>query len=480
MLKPLDRHRRDSTLFQFTTRRLRDFIDPEHLLIQIDQQFDFAKLVVPLEERYCPDNGRPAVHPEVMVRALLICSLYNISSFRRLSAAIAENIAYRWFCFLTIDDPVFDHSTISYFIERIGREGFSAIFQGLNEELLRLGLLSPEMYADSSLVKANVNSHQLSRSGLTVAEFREQAIEENGLFVLNETGLDENGVEWEETRYFQDSKGHLPLSPVDTDARWRTSRPSKSPELNYQDNAIVDRSGFILSRGVTHASEGERKAIPQLLEELPFQPTSLAADTGYNAGRLRQLLDQKGITAYIPIHPRQEANMVSRGDFEYRGDHVVCPQGKILKQAGYHRRNASYQYVASQKDCQACPIKDQCLPPRQKRRYLGLTIYYPLHLEAQERNKTFAYQREMKRRRTTVEGVFASLDRLGWLRSRLRGLWKVDCEGFMASIAHNVLKGIRRLAQGVGPPGPSSSGDYAHSQHSERSESRASVVIAPA
>ena len=53
---------------------------------------------------------------------------------------------------------MFDHSSISYFIERVGREGFSGIFHGLNEELLRLDLLSPEMYADSSLVKANVNS----------------------------------------------------------------------------------------------------------------------------------------------------------------------------------------------------------------------------------------------------------------------------------------------------------------------------------
>ena len=284
MLKPLDRYRRDSTLFQFTTRSLRDFIDPDHLLIQIDEQFDFGKLVAPLEEHYCPDNGRPAVHPEVMIRALLICSLYNISSFRRLSSVIAENLAYRWFCFLTIDDPVFDHSTISYFIERIGREGFIAICQGLNEELLRLGLLSPEMYADSSLVKANVHSHQLSRSGLTVAEFRERAIKENGLFVLSESGVDENGVEWEETRYFQDSKGFLPLSPVDTDARWRTSRPSKPPELNYQDNAIVDRNGFILSRGVTHASEGNGKPCQTYLSNFPFSrfhwrrtpPTTLA------------------------------------------------------------------------------------------------------------------------------------------------------------------------------------------------------------
>ena len=184
-----------------------------------------------------------------MIRALIICSLYNFSSFRRLRSAIGENLAYRWFCFMTIDDPVFDHSTISYFIERVGREGFAAIFRGLNEELLRLGLLSPEMYADSSLVKANVNSHQLSRSGLSVAEFRERAIEENGLFVLSESKTDENGVEWEETRHFQDSKGHLPLSPVDTDARWRTSRPGKPPGLNCQDNAIVDRGGFILVPG---------------------------------------------------------------------------------------------------------------------------------------------------------------------------------------------------------------------------------------
>ena len=220
MLKPLDRYRRDSTLFQFTTRRLRDFVSPDHPLIRIEGQFDFAGLVAPLEERCCPDNGRSAIHPEVMVRALLLCWRYNISSFRRLSSAIAENPAYRWFCFLTIHDVVFDHSSISCFIERVGRE---AIFHGLNDELFRLGLLSPEMYADSSLVKANVNSHQLSRSGLAVEEFREWAIEEKGLFVLNDSGVDENGMEWEETKYCQDSPRVVCRS-----ARW-TPMPAGAP-----------------------------------------------------------------------------------------------------------------------------------------------------------------------------------------------------------------------------------------------------------
>ena len=89
MIEPLNRHSRDSTLFQFTTKRLRDFIDPNHLLIQIDQRIDFPKLVKPLESSYCLENGRPAVHPEVLVRALLISSLYNITSFRRLCHAIS-------------------------------------------------------------------------------------------------------------------------------------------------------------------------------------------------------------------------------------------------------------------------------------------------------------------------------------------------------------------------------------------------------
>ena len=455
-IEPLDRSRRDSTLFQFTTKQLRDFIDPNHLLIRIDERLDFAKLVAPLEECYRPDFGRPAIHPEVMVRALLICSLYNIASFRRLCSAISENIAHRWFCFLTIDDPVFDHSSISHFIDRIGRDGFAAIFDGLNDELLRLGLLSPKMYVDSSLVKANVNGYGLEPSGMTVAEFKEQAIEENGLFVLTETTADNDGVEYEDVRYFQSPEGRMPLNPVDTDARWKTTRAGKASGLQYQENVIVDLGGFILSRGVTHASERESKAVPDLLDRLPLPPVSLAGDTGYSEGSLRELLEERNITAYIPIHTKQENSMVAKGDFVYHGDHLICPQGKVLRWSAFQQRTHTYQYVVRTKDCQACPVKDTCLPPRQKRRFFSLTMYHPLYWRARERNRTATYRRERRRRQTIAEGTFASLDLLGWEKSQLRGLWKVDCEGYMAALAHNVLKMVRRLGRGVGPHGPAS------------------------
>ena len=62
---------------------------------------------------------------------------------------------------------------------------------------------------------------------------------------------------------------------------------------------------FYPGPGGTHASVGEWKAVPQLLERLPLQPVSLTGDTGYNAGELRQLLEHRNITAYFPIHPAQ-------------------------------------------------------------------------------------------------------------------------------------------------------------------------------
>ena len=83
-------------------------------------------------------------------------------------------------------------------------------------------------------------------------------------------------------------------------------------------------------------------------------------------------------------------------------------------------------------------------------------MYHPIYPRARERNRTAAYQRERFRRRTIAEGTFASLDRLGWDKSRLRGLWKVDCEGYMVALAHNVKKMVRRLGRRVGPPGPAS------------------------
>lgn len=81
-------------------------------------------------------------------------------------------------------------------------------------------------------------------------------------------------------------------------------------------------------------------------------------------------------------------------------------------------------------------------------------MHHDLILETRERNKGTAYQEQMVIRSTTAEGVFASQDRLGWARSRLRGLWKVDCEEYISALAHNLKKAVRRLDYFAWPPVP--------------------------
>lgn len=131
----------------------------------------------------------------------------------------------------------------------------------------------------------------------------------------------------------------------------------------------------------------------------------------------------------MPIYPIQETNMIAKGGFDFLSDHRVCPQGKTLRRSTFNKKNLAYQYVALQKDCQACSVKADCLPPGQKRRYISLTMYYPVYLRARDRNGTAEYQREGFRRRTIAEGTFASLDWLSTIpaagieKGGLRGIY---------------------------------------------------------
>ena len=127
----------------------------------------------------------------------------------------------------------------------------------------------------------------------------------------------------------------------------------------------MDRGGFIVARKATHASEGDWRPLIGMLEVLPIRPESLAADTGYNDGRLRKHLKDLGITAYIPVHPNQNRSMVTKGGFDYRGDRLVCSEGKrlVAPRRGQYWEPTSGLSFSSRNQCHKCPLpalKDVC------------------------------------------------------------------------------------------------------------------------
>ena len=110
----------------FYAFNLDEKVPRDHLLRQIDGVIDLR----PLREHLAPfysHTGRPSIDPELMFRMLLIGYCYGIRSERRLCEEVELNLAYRWFCRLSIEDTVPEHSTFSK--NRHGRFRYSDAFR---------------------------------------------------------------------------------------------------------------------------------------------------------------------------------------------------------------------------------------------------------------------------------------------------------------------------------------------------------------
>jgi hypothetical protein len=74
-------------------------------LRQINRILDSDELREHLTPFYS-HTGRPWIDPELMLRTLAIGYCYGIRSKRRLCEEVSLNLAYRWFCRLSIEDKV--------------------------------------------------------------------------------------------------------------------------------------------------------------------------------------------------------------------------------------------------------------------------------------------------------------------------------------------------------------------------------------
>jgi transposase len=57
--------------------------------------------------------GRPSIVPVLMIRMLIVGYAFAIRSERAICREVQVNLAYRWFCGLSIEDKIPDHSAFS-------------------------------------------------------------------------------------------------------------------------------------------------------------------------------------------------------------------------------------------------------------------------------------------------------------------------------------------------------------------------------
>jgi len=84
----------------------------DHLVREIAAVLDLTWVHSELAPHYSP-IGRPSIDPVLMIRMLIVGYVFAIRSERALCREVQVNLAYRWFCGLSIEDKLPDHSAFS-------------------------------------------------------------------------------------------------------------------------------------------------------------------------------------------------------------------------------------------------------------------------------------------------------------------------------------------------------------------------------
>ena len=448
----MGRHNRDQEQF-FYSFCLDKAVPDDHLVRAIAGVLDLSWVYAEVASYYSK-IGRPSIDPVLMIRMLIVGYVFAIRSERALCREVQVNFAYRWFCGLSIEDKVPDHSAFSR--ARNERFGDSAILRSVFERVvgacIRAGLVGGEGFAvDASLIAADANKHR----SIPGSEWQKTCDPETASRAMQEylATLDDAafGAASDVTPKF--------VSPSDPAAQW-TGAMRGAAFFAYADNYLIDvKFGVIMdveaSRAIRQAEVGASQTMIERTEAcFGIKPAWLAADTAYgSAANLDWLVNEQGIAPHVPVidKSQREDGTFSREDFVFDQvrDIYTCPAGKTLATTGHVGADHTLRYIGSVPECRACPLKAECcpnVPVRQIKR----DVNEAARDTARALAKTEAFA-QSRRYRKKVEMLFAHLKRILRLdRLRLRGPSGAQFEFTLAAIAQN----LRRLAKLVVRPPP--------------------------
>src|ERR1700720_2788697 len=328
-------HDQEQLLYSF---HLDEAVPHDHPVRKIAAVLDLSWVHPDLAPFY-PKRGRPSIDPELMIRMLIIGYLFAIRSERALCRDVQVNLAYRWFCGLSIEDKIPDHSAFSRARHERFRDSdmFRRVFERVVEACITAGLVGGEGFAvDASLIAADANK-QRSIPGSEWSKARDphgasRAMREY-LATLDDAAF---GAASEVMPKF--------VSPTDPAAQW-TSAMRGPAFFAYADNYLIDvKFGVIVdveaSRALRQAEVGAAKTMIERTEEcFDLKPDYLAADTAYgSAETLNWVVNEKRIAPHIPVVDKsgREDGSLSRGDFTFdKARNVyICPQGQAVAHDG--------------------------------------------------------------------------------------------------------------------------------------------------
>src|SRR3979490_1455992 len=148
------KHEQEQLFYEF---RLDEVVPGDHLVREIAAVLDLTWVRAELAPHYS-HLGRPSIDPVLMIRMLILGYVFAIRSERLLCREVQVNLAYRWFCGLSIEDKIPDHSAFSCARNERFRDSdiFRRVFERVVDASVGAGLVGGEGFAvDASLIAAD-------------------------------------------------------------------------------------------------------------------------------------------------------------------------------------------------------------------------------------------------------------------------------------------------------------------------------------
>jgi transposase len=239
-------------------------------------------------QRVYAAEGRPSIPPERLVRASTLQILYSIRSERLLCEQLDYNLLFRWFVGLSIEEPIWDHSTFTKNRDRLIE---AKIARKLLRRIVRKArdarLLSNEHFSvDGTLIE----------SWAAVKSMRRRDGKDDP------PGPGRNPtVNW----HGEKRSNETHEAPKDPEAKLFCKGKGQTAKLNYMGHVLMDhREGLIVDVEVTQADGfGERAAALTLLDRHRSRKRrTLAGDKAYDTKDFVAECRERGVTPQVAMN----------------------------------------------------------------------------------------------------------------------------------------------------------------------------------
>ena len=438
--------------------KLDDVVPRDHLVRKIDAVLDLDWVHGELAPYYA-DTGRPSIDPALMIRMLIIGYVFAIRSERQICAEVEVNLAYRWFCKLSIEESIPNHSAFSRARHERFRESgaLRRVFERVVASCIETGLVGGDSFSiDASLIKADVNKRKRAPGDAPIAwpkaEDASHAVRAY-LEVLDAAQSDRKGPDSKSGGTGgggRRGKSPKQISLTDPQATW-IARKGIDTTFYYDANYLIDNKlGIIVDAEGTRANRTDETAVTETMMErvmrrFSIKPNRLAGDTAYGTGRLLKWLMKRDITPHVPVWDKSARpdGKFSKADFIFDRERnvYICPAGKELTHSGVVDQGRILPYRASTRDCARCTLKSRCTNAKARKVSRDIDEDVRDHVRALAGTPAFEQSRNERKK---VEMRFAHMKRIHKLeRFRLRGLGGVKDEVLLTATAQN----LKRLAK---------------------------------